>query len=436
MTKIFSFTRESPGTNNDGESQKRRIVMGYEYLVQMNILPRMDGKIPNFDAFGDNRYCVLSSPATHNLFHAVQQVNKAESVFVLITSLLRIGVEFKNIMLFHFWLMECHPKVQLLVIDEWGLDMPTSAMALATYHASLNSTALIRMNPGAFLSVSDEHGDLQKEVGTQALMLKQSWKIAKCLPDEIRATLQDNIMTNDVYFDTLLRNVRFAQRNGDSIEEAIQDFRDTLWPKTFSGDQQVANYIRTSCRTRSHVIDGIAIHQLSMCLAYYRNSPDYDPATEVVTFQDTNKKRGQFNTGLKCLLAGILDGRLGSVIIKSTNRISSRFSDFSTVLEICRQCGTKIHFAEMIGVDIVSAIRNDNERLVTMKQYMTAYHKAIDDRKQMMNAKDLEIRKTLQDISRCVVYSKRMKCDDFTFEFDEDWSEWTSVPGIGEDDDE
>ena len=439
MTKIFAFTRESPYTTN-GESQDRRIVLVCEYLSQIEELPKVDRPIPRFDGLNTSRNRVLSCSTTLKLFNAVQQVDKAECVFVIITSLLRIGFEYGKIMMFYAVLMKCHPKVKLIVIDEWALDLPSSAKALSTYHASLRSLEVKQVNPAKGMPVSDEHRDLKEEVAAQALILKRQWINAKCLPEEIRATLHDNNITrNEVFIDSLINGVLGAIRYGNSIEEIVRDFRNTLWPQSFSGDRQVAYYIRTSpSRSRGFVmIDGIAVDQMSMCDSYYHKSPDYNPTTQVVTFQDIGKVRSYFNPGLKCLLANVLDGKVGAVYIKNTNRISSKFSVFVSVLEICRQCGTSVHFAEMIGVDIFTAVMRDTERLATLQQYRTAYRNAIDDRKQKLNARDLEIREKLQDIQSYVNGTLRRRSEDSTFDADDNWSEWTTTQGIiGHDDDE
>lgn len=442
MTKIFAYTRESPNTNNDGQSQEDRILLACEYLSQNDVLPKVDRPVPRFDGLGESRDRVLYCSTTHELFRAVQQVDKAECVFIMVTSLLRIGNEVMNIMMFYYMLMKCHAKVKLIVIDEWALDLPSSAMALSTYHASLRSleAEVSHVNPGRSMPVSDEHRDLQEEVTAQALILKGRWKNAKCLPDEIRGTLQENITKKDVLIDSLVKSVFLATRDRDSVEEVVRDFRNTVWPQSFSGSRQVAYYIRTSPITssnRSITIDGIAVDQMSMCDSYYHESPDYNPTTQVVTFQDINKKRGRFNPGLKCLLASVLDGKVGAVYIKNTNRISSKFSVFVSVLEICRQCGTSVHFAEMIGVDIFTAVMRDTERLATLQQYRTAYRNAIDDRKQKLNARDLEIREKLQDIQSYVNGTLRRRSEDSTFDADDNWSEWTTTQGIiGHDDDE
>jgi hypothetical protein len=440
MTKIFAFTRESPYTTN-GESQDRRIVLVCEYLSQIEELPKVDRPIPRFDGLNTSRNRVLSCSTTLKLFNAVQQVDKAECVFVIITSLLRIGFEYGKIMMFYAVLMKCHPKVKLIVIDEWALDLPSSAKALSTYHASLRSLEVKQVNPAKGMPVSDEHRDLKEEVAAQAFILKRRWKNAKCLPEEIRATLQDNNITrNDVYMDSLVTRVYAAIRDGDSVEEVVRDFRNTLWPQSFSGDRQVAYYIRTSPNSSSRqyiTIDGIAVDQMSMCDSYYHNSPDYNPTTQVVTFQDIHRSRGFFNPGLKCLLSSVLDGRVGAVYIKNTNRISSKFSVFASVLEICRQCGASVNFAEMIGVDIVTAVMRDTARLAMLERYRMAYQEAIDDREQKLNARDLAIRKKLLEIQAYVKGSSRMRCVDSPVELDDNWSEWTTTQGIiGKDDDD
>ena len=435
MTKVFCFTRESPRTNNDGKSQVDRIELAYECLTQMDVLPRLDGPIPRYNAHGDVRNCVLSSSVVHELFNAIKLIDKAECVVVLITSLLRIGTEFKKIMLFYYMLMECHPKVQLLFIDEYGLDLTGSARALSKYHASLRNMEVNHINPGASMTVSDEDRDLQKEVTDQASRLKKEWKNANSLPDEILASLQENITMNDILIKNLINLVRAAIRDGTSVEEVVQDFRKTLWPKTFSGAQQTAIYIRTSPKTSlSGMIDGIAIDQMSMCYSYYQKSPDDH---EIVTFQDIRKRRSSFHMGLQCLLASVLDGKVGDVIMKNTNRISSKFSIFSAVLEICKQCGTRIHFAQMIGVDVLSAVRKDTERLAERKRYRKEYHEAIDVLKQEMNASDLLIRERLQEIQSYVISKSLTKSDDFSLEDDENWLEWTTLPkNVGENDDD
>jgi hypothetical protein len=434
MTKIFAFTRESPYTNNNGDSQDRRIILACNHLWQIGELPKIDNRIPRFDGLGESRGRVLSCSTTHELFNAVMRVEKAECVFVIITSLLRIGKEYGKIMMFYAVLMKCHPKVKLIVIDEWALDLPSSAMALSTYHASLRSleAEVSHRNPGATMPVSDEHRDLKEEVAAQALILKRQWINAKCLPEEIRATLHDNNITrNEVFIDSLINGVLGAIRYGNSIEEIVRDFRNTLWPQSFSGARQVAYYIRTSPNTssnRSITIDGIAVDQMSMCDSYYHNSPDYNPTTQVVTFQDMHKMRRTFNPGLKCLLTRVLDGRVGAVYMKNTNRLSSKISVFASVLEICRQCGTSVHFAEMIGVDIYAAVMRDTQRLAMLEQYRTAYHQAINDRKRKLNARDLEIRERLLEIKTHVLGSP--------FLLDDTWSEWTTTQGITEEDDE
>ena len=141
--------------------------------------------------------------------------------------------------------------------------------------------------------------------------------------------------------------------------------------------------------------------------------------------------------GLQCLLASVLDGKVGDVIMKNTNRISSKFSIFSAVLEICKQCGTRIHFAQMIGVDVLSAVRKDTERLAERKRYRKEYHEAIDVLKQEMNASDLLIRERLQEIQSYVISKSLTKSDDFSLEDDENWLEWTTLPkNVGENDDD
>ena len=440
MTKIFAFTRESPNTNNNGESQDRRIILACKHLWQIGALPEIDNPIPRFDGLGESRDRVLPCSTTHELFNAVKRVSKAECVFVIITSLLRIGIEYGKIMIFYAVLMKCHPKVKLIVLDEWALDLPSSAKALSTYHASLRSLEVKQVNPAKGMPVSDEHRDLKEEVAAQALILKRQWINAKCLPEEIRATLHDNNITrNEVFIDSLINGVLGAIRYGNSIEEIVRDFRNTLWPQSFSGDRQVAYYIRTSpSRSRGFVmIDGIAVDQMSMCDSYYHKSPDYNPTTQVVTFQDIGKVRSYFNPGLKCLLANVLDGKVGAVYIKNTNRISSKFSVFASVLEICRQCGASVNFAEMIGVDIVTAVMRDTARLAMLERYRMAYHEAIDDREQKLNARDLAIRKKLLEIQAYVKGSSVMKCSDFPVELDDNWSEWTTTQGIfGNDNDD
>ena len=185
--KLFAFTRESPRTNNDGKSQENRIKLACKYLSQIKQLPKVDCPIPRFGAVNVSRDSVLSCSTAHKLFYAVKHVNNTECVFVIITLLLQIGVEYKKIMLFYFMLMKCHPKVKLIVIDEWALDLPSSTMALSTYHACLSSldVEMSHRNPSATMAVSDEHRDLKEEVAAQALILKRRWINAKCLPDEI-----------------------------------------------------------------------------------------------------------------------------------------------------------------------------------------------------------------------------------------------------------
>ena len=92
----------------------------------------------------------------------------------------------------------------------------------------------------------------------------------------------------------------------------------------------------------------------------------------------------------------------------------------------------------MIGVDVLSAVRKDTERLAERKRYRKEYHEAIDGLKKEMKASDLLIHERLQEIQSYVISKSKTKSDDFSLEDDENWSEWTTLPKIvgGDDDDD
>jgi hypothetical protein len=437
MTKVFAFTRESPGTNNNGDSQEQRIVLAYKYLSNAGVVPKTDCPIPRFDAQGVSRDCVLSSPVFYKLMKEIKLVSRAECIFVFVTSILRIGVEFNKIMLFYFMLRHSHPKLQMIFLDEYGLDIPSCANALSKYHASLHGMKVKHVNPAASLQVSDKDVDLHNSVKVSAKLLKHSWNNDDRMLNAIRNSLQENSSECDVLIESLIQRIRQAIRDGTNVEEDIRHFRETLWQKTFLGERQVAFYCRTSQFSKSKVVNGVVLDQMAFCFSHYQQLPTYHPTADVLTYQDIKKKRYAINPGLKCLLASVLDGRVSEVFVKNTNRITSTLTTFSAILEICRQCDVTLHFSQMIGVDIMSAVRKDTERMVERMRHLTTYNETISELKANMNADDLHIHKNLSEI-QCFVNSKsKMRTDDSPIdEEDENWSDWTSLPKLSNEEDD
>jgi hypothetical protein len=427
MTKIFAFTRESPRTGNKGNSQANRIELAQEYLTRMGELPRIEGKTPWFNAQEGSRYSLFDCPEVSKLFIEISKVDKAEDVVVLVSSLDRIGVEFLDIVLFHQTLMKSHPRVRLIVIDEFGQDIMSSAFALSKYNTSpRKSFDASHHTAHTSFQVSKVDMNLQNYVTKQASKLVDVWCAAESMPDEIVSSVQDNTIKDDVgvLLSRLKNRARWAFQHGTSIEAEIEDFRRANWPTQFSGEKRVAIYIRTSPSTRTRMIDGVTIGQMAMCMSYYRKSPVYSSDTEIVTFQDIHNTRGYFHDGLNALLSNILDGKVGAVFMKNTNRISSTLSTFAVFLAICNQCGVSLHFAQMIGIDALSVVKKDYERVRIQIKNRKAYLDAINDCEKTLNERDLLIRKELRYISS---KQKRNYDRDFFLEEDGEWSNVTTT---------
>jgi hypothetical protein len=423
-TKILAFTRESPGTDNRGNSQANRIELAKEYLTRMGELPKVKGKTPWFNAEKGSRYSLLECPEVCKLFIEISNVDKDKNVVVLISSLDRIGIEFLDIMVFHTILMKSHPRLRLIVIDEYALDITSSALALSKCNNARKDFDATHKTAHTSFQVSKDDMDLQSNITYEAGKLVDEWCSVESIPGEIISSIQDFTIENDILLAKLIKRGKWAFQHGFSIEAEVEDFQRANWQTKFSGEKVVAIYIRTSPQNKSKMIDGVTIRQMAMSISYYRKSPVYSSDTQIVTFQDIHKQRGYFHDGLNALLSNILDGRVGAVFMTNTNRISSTLSTFAVFLAICNQCRVSLHFAQMIGIDVLSVVEKDSERVMRLNKNRKAYWDAINDCEKNLNERDLLIRKELRYISS---KQKRNHDRDFFLEEDGELSDLTTT---------
>lgn len=103
---------------------------------------------------GESRHLSKNSVAGHRLLEAVY-LNRDRKTFVLLSSLLRIGVTEESIATFHGTLKSLNPKCELITVEQCFLPTPEAATAFGKLNDRLSGLSLesTHVNPAKSISI-------------------------------------------------------------------------------------------------------------------------------------------------------------------------------------------------------------------------------------------------------------------------------------------
>jgi hypothetical protein len=409
MARVFAFIRTSPKTQNTGIHQGMYITTSCLHLRDNGVIPYFNSIRPFLCKEVDRR-SVLDSVGFQMLVDAIRKTDANDSVYVVASSIIRIGYKYEDILSVMSHLVGERKNIELLFLDSFGINHNDHAHEVTKYSSSLDKLSCKHVDAGKSINVPKKFESEREMYFDNAKELYDQWIMTDSIPMNIQdaVTRGKNLSMRIISIRKWLGDALSAMRNNPNI--CVKQLVAT-YPYKPKGQPHrgVAIYTRTSpstCSTKVNVSD-LPAYQLSRCVSFYLHSGGFKEQ-ELSIMNDKWKGREFINEGFANLVARILDREVSDVIINTTNRVSSSTNKIIFFHEICRVNKVSLHYVSHIGMNIMDVIALDCKRLEQREAALRQFQGSISDKVERMEQTNREHHLAIQKI-RIMCRSAMMK---------------------------
>ncbi len=175
----------SPETQNTGSLQGMCITTSCLHLQDRGVIPKFDTIRPII-CKGVDRRSVLDSDALQALVDAMSEIAANDSVYVVATSMTRIGVKYEDITRVMKHLVGARNNVEILFLDSYGIDHDIHARYMSTYYSSLDVLCCNHNDAGKAIKIPKKVERERERYFSNAKVLKDQWQIAGIIPQNLQ----------------------------------------------------------------------------------------------------------------------------------------------------------------------------------------------------------------------------------------------------------
>ncbi len=359
-TNVFAFIRTSPDTQNTGIAQGMIITTCCLYLRDNGVIPHFDTIRPFLCKEVDRR-SVVDSNGLKFLVDAISKIDANESIYIVATSMIRIGIKYEDITSVMTRLVGKRKNVVLLFLDSYGINHDDHAHEVSAYHSSLDKLCCNHIDAGKWIAVAKEFDHVRVKTFANGQFFYDQWIIADTIPLDLQdaVTRGKQLPVRFISVRKWLADALSAMKNNPkiSVEKLVVGY-----PYQYKGEphQGVVIYARTSPKSFSTTVSDLPAYQLSRCFSYYS---DCFKERELAIIYDKWKRREYLNDGFANVVTRIFEREISHVIVNTTNRISSSSNKILLFHEICRVNKVQIHYVSHLGMDVQDVLNFDCKRL-------------------------------------------------------------------------
>ena len=388
---VLVLHRSSPGTNNDCKTQNVLACSSLDLIQQNGYFPDGYQIVKTVCATEQSRYKTENSPATHEVWKYAME--HSEDVFVVFTSdFLRIGGNSYNISICIETTLKLAPNCQFASAAQFGISWKEISKLIDSHWSEKQdnrSQALSAMKSSSELEHYSESATVREKILQEVRRIAQnenghfvgfdSQEFDKeqqhqlCV--NVHAAVEEgkNVSENENKVYCIIN--QFYRDN--SLETALHDLLSL--PFTKPGKSFVIWYFRSSpyyCRAIIMFLNLLPMDQLIHVTAAMKILSIDTP--RCILYDERLKrdgKRDDVMNGMIRMISLTLSGRISHVLIKSCERIPSKFMPILDA--VCRDRNVQIISVMDYGKDLVSIAEVELHRRMKNKEITKEMNVAI-----------------------------------------------------------
>ena len=396
--------RSSPGTNNDCKTQNVLACSSLDLIQQNGYFPDGYQIVKTVCATEQSRYKTENSPATHEVWKYAME--HSEDVFVVFTSdFLRIGGNSYNISICIETALKLAPNCQFASAAQFGISWKEISKLIDSHWSEKQdnrSQALRAMKSSSELEHYSESATVRETIHQEARRIGQSVKGNLVGFDSqefdkdrqlqlglnVHAAVAEGKNVSENEFEVSVIINQFHRDN--SLESALRDLLSL--PFTKPGKCFVIWYFRSSPTTRIAVTMFLNLLPMDQLIHVTAAMKVLSIDTPRCILYDEGLKRDGRACGMKMngmkgmngmirMISLALSGRISHVLLKSCERIPSKFMPI--LVAVCKDRNVQIISVRDYGKDLISIEEIELHRRMKNKEISNEMNVAIKSIKEL-----------------------------------------------------
>jgi hypothetical protein len=401
---VLVLHRSSPGTNNDCKTQNVLACSSLDLIQQNGYFPDGYQIVKTVCATEQSRYKTENSPATHEVWKYAME--HSEDVFVVFTSdFLRIGGNSYNISICIETALKLAPNCQFASAAQFGISWKEISKLIDSHWSEKQdnrSQALRAMKSSSELEHYSESATVRETIHQEARRIGQSVKGNLVGFDSqefdkdrqlqlglnVHAAVAEGKNVSENEFEVSVIINQFHRDN--SLESALRDLLSL--PFTKPGKCFVIWYFRSSPTTRIAVTMFLNLLPMDQLIHVTAAMKVLSIDTPRCILYDEGLKRDGRACGMKMngmkgmngmirMISLALSGRISHVLLKSCERIPSKFMPI--LVAVCKDRNVQIISVRDFGKDLVAIAEIELHRRMKNKEISNEMNAAIKSIKEL-----------------------------------------------------